>query len=75
MNSQRVIIVKKLNNYLNMKYLNMKFECITFKYFTYKKTDAGRWNLSSCKIDIDKKIDLANYDNCFTNIYFTKGIK
>ena len=58
-------VLKNISNHITiMNNISMK----NLQRFTFKKPDIGRWGLSTSKITIDKKIDYANYDNCFTVI-------
>lgn len=55
MNFKSVRILSIFNNFNN-----------NIKKYAFTKPDIGRWNTNVSKKDIDKKIDFANYDNCFT---------
>ena len=52
------------------KYINVLRTKNTLRYI---KTDLGRWNPHNEKLSIDKKIDFANYDNCFTSKLFNNA--
>ena len=70
MNSNTFYVLKNISNHIMIFHytiihnINMK----NLQRFTFKKPDLGRWGLSTSKIIMDKKIDYANYDNCFTVI-------
>lgn len=58
-------VVFTILNHKNIVY-NVKY--IISNYITHRKTPLGRWNTYNTDTDVKKKIDFANYDNCYNVI-------
>ena len=52
--------------------INNKFTMYRNLYFRKNQLTLGRWKVHQDTISIERKIDMANYDNCFINIKYRK---
>lgn len=63
-NFATIIMTRYIETFTNKtkKYASTLFDV------SYNKVNPGRWNIESDIKSIEKKMDMANYDNCFTGV-------
>lgn len=58
----------RTRTFISYLLLNKKNVLEKLYFAKYKKPELGRWNTNNSTISLEKKIDFANYDNCYTTM-------
>ena len=63
----------KMDRIVNMlSSMGNKFNTYKKFYFRKNQLTLGRWKVHQDTISMERKIDMANYDNCYMNIKYNK---